>query len=308
LFRKLGSNGVFMVLFQPYIGRVLRRLHYHYSKDPVDDQWRGWNWDRPPLRPRGLFGLSIGDVVNEYCPVRRDVWIRKVLKLKPRPSRPLIIGKIIHTIFHMTYTLFLEAVVKYEEPDVIYSYMLRAFQDKIEAEGVNGDDLIWATKLFKKLAYSLIGYMCIKTMWHPGSRGYEGILWLTEYHVDGSILGLSKNLRVDATAEGIVVEIKYGKPLEFHKHALAGYALALEAEYETPFNYGLIVYIDKIMNGTPEITYTPVYINTILRMRFIEKRDQVIDMLFMEKEPKKPLKNECPESCPYYYVCWGGGS
>ena len=31
--------------------KQLRRLHWFASRDPVEDELRGWNWDKPPLRP-----------------------------------------------------------------------------------------------------------------------------------------------------------------------------------------------------------------------------------------------------------------
>ncbi len=295
-----------MVIAQPYLSRVLRRLHYLAARDPIDELYRGWNWDRPPIRPRGLLGLSMGDVVYRYCPVRRDVWLRKVLGVRGRESRVMTIGRIVHSVFHAVYSTFMEASTHSSDPVGIYEYMVQNASRKLIGTGVPQEDLGWSLKLYRRLALGLAGSSSLRMIWHPGSRPIEGMLWLTEHHVDGSMLGLSQNLRVDAYGEGIVVEIKYGRYMDFQRLALAGYALALEAEYEAPVNYGLLVHVNGVPEGDPSIRVRGYYIDTSMRQRFIESRDEVIDMLMAEREPAKPAKNQCPESCPFYHICWGG--
>ncbi len=296
-----------MVIVQPYLSRVLRRLHYLAARDPIDELYRGWNWDRPPVRPRGLLGLTMGDVVYRYCPVRRDVWLRRVLGVRGRESRAMIIGRIMHTVFHAAYSGFLEASTRTSDPVGIYEYLIQTGRKRLSSMGVPGDDLGWSLKLYRRLALALSGSASMRMIWHPGSRGFEGMMWLTEHHVDGSMLGLSQNLRVDAYGDGIVVEIKYGRYMDFQRLALAGYALALEAEYEAPVNYGLLVHVNGLPEGEPSIRVRSYYIDTSMRQRFIEARDEVIDMLMSEREPPKPSRNQCPESCPFYHICWGGG-
>ena len=294
-----------MVLVQPYLTRVLRRLHYQLESDPIEDEWRGWRWDQPPLRPRAYFGLSMGDVVSRYCSTKRDVWLKHIKKAKQPViiHRQLNIGLIIHDIFHLANKLFLEASVQYDDPSEVYDYMVKNGMAEFKKRGIDLVGEPWAWSLYRKIVHSYVGSMALRTIWHPGSRGYEGLLWLTEHHIDGSMLGLSQNLRVDAYGEGIVVEIKYGRPMDFHRLALAGYALVLEANYEVPVNYGLIIYVNGIPDYSPRISVKPYYLSTSLRRFFIDERDEVIDLLLSEKEPPRPL--ECPESCPYYKVCRG---
>ena len=296
-----------MVIVQPYLGRILRRLHYRAARDPVDDAYRGWNWDRPPVRPRGLFGLSMADVVYRYCPVRRDVYLRRVLGLRGRESRAMVIGRIIHSVFHAASSVFLEASTRYTDPVSIYEYMVQTARRRLEAMGVGDGDLGWALRLYRRLALAYTGSAAMRMTWHPGSRPVEGFFWLTERHVDGSVLGLSQNLRVDAYGDGVVVEIKYGKYHDFQRLSLAGYALALEAENETPVDYGLLVHVNGVPEGEPSIRVWGFHIDTLMRQRFLETRDEVIDMIMSDREPRKPPKNQCPEACPFYHICWGGG-
>ena len=51
--------------------------------------------------------------------------------------------------------------------------------------------------------------------------------------IDGSLIGLSPNLRVDALVSGnLIIDFKVGRKFENHELALAAYTLALEANLE----------------------------------------------------------------------------
>ena len=123
--------------------------------------------------------------------------------------------------------------------------------------------------------------------------------------IDGSLIGLSPNLRVDALVSGnLIIDFKVGRKFENHELALAAYALALEANLEVPIDYGFIVYIAP--NGRSKVSVKAVYIDSDLRRDFIDARNEVIDMLLSEREPPKALT--CPQTCPYRQYCLGGGS
>ena len=296
-----------MVLAPPYLTRLLRRLHTRHAKEPIEEQLRGWNWDKPPIKPRAYYGLTMADVTSRYCPTRRDVWLRRVKGIKPRgDSRPLAIGRAIHAVFHAAHTLFLEAATRTSDPGEVYDYTIQHGRRRLRELGVDIDSEPWAWRLYRRLALALAGTMAVYTAWHPGSRGYEQMMWITEQHVDGTPIGLSKNLRVDAYNGSVLVEIKYGKPNTGHQLALAGYALALEANHETPVDYGLILYINGVPETHPSITIEPRYISNALRRLFLDQRDEVIDMIMSETEPPRPPRQSCPETCPFYTICHGG--
>jgi CRISPR-associated protein Csa1 len=137
-------------------------------------------------------------------------------------------------------------------------------------------------------------------MWASLAAELNGSTPLTEYMVNGSLLGLSRNLRVDALFPGsIVAEFKYGLDREDYEVTLAGYAMALESFLEIPVDYGVIV----VVNGsdTPRISARPVYISNTLRQRFIEARDEAVDIILSEVPPEKPL--QCPATCPFKEFC-----
>jgi len=50
-------------------------------------------------------------------------------------------------------------------------------------------------------------------------------------------------VRADAVVHGAVLEVKVGERSDRHALALAGYALAIEADEEVPVDAGLLVYV-----------------------------------------------------------------
>ena len=256
------------------------------EQDPVEDDLRGWSWDRPPIRPRAYLGLSIGDVAYRYCPTKRDVYLRK-RGIKGISSKFMIKGSIVHSIFHIaSEDVKRELILGFKGWEVYEKLSLKA-EERLKELGIDVENDEWMLSLYKRLILS----------WCAD----EWITLFTEFKVDGSLLGLSRNLRTDGLAEGgVVLEVKYGRPFDFHKLALAGYALALESDLEAPFDYGLLLYIQNF-NENIIINWEPVYISSSLRREFLEERDNVIDMLISDREPPKPVS--CPESCPFRGEC-----
>lgn len=265
----------------------LRRLHRIKAQDPVDDEYRGWNWDAPPLRPRAYLGLGVSEVAYKYCPTRRDVFLRRngVQGVK---TQSLINGELAHAVFHYAAEdarkLLLVGLSGWE----VYDSLRPKAASSLRRRGIDVKLYPWLLDLYNRL---LLGF-CAE----------ESPLYLSEHRVDGSTLGLSKNLRVDGLMDmGVVLEVKLGKPQDFHKYALAGYALALEADTEVPVDYGLIVYLEVFENRRVLFNWEPVYLSPALRASFIESRDELIDILLSGREP--PKAKACPESCPFIGVC-----
>lgn len=282
--------------------RGLRRLHWLRQRDPVELGLRGWSWDNPPLRPRAYFGLGVSEVAYRYCETARDVFLRRVRRLEFKPSPQMRIGSIVHSVFHAAAWDVRRLLVNGLDSWRVYEELAGKARERL-IELIGGDGISWAVSFYK---YLVLGWASeaarVEALY--GGEAVTWLPWFTEVRVDGSSLGLSNNLRVDALAEGgVVVEVKYGKPLEFHKTGLAGYALALESQLEVPVDYGILVYVNGIPEGKPRISYEYVYIDNHLRHEFLEKRDEIIDMLETQREP--PRQPSCPKTCPFYEYCWG---
>ncbi|MEM2794537.1 MAG: type I-A CRISPR-associated protein Cas4/Csa1 [Thermofilaceae archaeon] len=275
----------FMMMGRQALLRSLRRLHRIREQDPVEDECRGWNWDRPPVRPRAYLGLGVSEIAYKYCATKRDVYLRR-LGVSGERTQQLFDGGLVHAVFHAASSDVRRELTLGFKGWEAYERLASASLERLRGLGVQLEQQAWLLDLYKQLVLTWCA---------------EEFPWLfTEYRVDGSFLGLSRNLRVDGLAEGgVVFEVKYGKLLEFHALALAGYALALESSLEVPFDYGVLVYV--VNNGRVAVSWEPVYISTRLRAEFIEQRDELNDILLSGREPLKA--ENCPDSCPYRGVC-----
>jgi CRISPR-associated protein Csa1 len=265
----------------------LRRFHRARSQDPVEEEYRGWNWDKPPLRPRAYLGLGVSEVAYRYCPTMRDVYLRR-MGVEGEKNQWLANGELVHRVFQMVSEDVRRELALGRSGWEAYENVSRTIYRKLKEMGVDLAKQRWVVDLYKKLLLRF--------------SADEWVYYFSEYRVDGSMLGLSRNLRVDALVEtGVVIEVKLGKPHENYKKALAGYALALEANYEVPVDYGILLYVSTANGGKAGFSWEPVYISTSLRSDFIDARDEVIDMLVSGKEP--PRAEVCPETCPFRGVC-----
>lgn len=285
------------MLSQRLMLRSIRRLYSWSRSDPVDEELRGWNWDKPPLKPRGYLELGVSEIASKYCETRRDIWHKRVLGAKPEPADPVLKGRVIHdAVAHAIRQVSTLSTFNHR-PWEIYEIA----RERWRAINTNGVDELRkiAEKVYKYTLITLLGELAYENIIH-GNR--SPLVTISEYRVDGSYLGLSSMLSIDVLAEGgVIVDFKYGQPRDFHKLSLAGYALALEAEYEIPHDYGLLVYVN-MNNDSLKINFKPVYVSSHLRKWFIAERDEIIDMLLEKREPPRDVK--CTNTCPYYKVCW----
>jgi len=289
-----------MVLSRRILLKTLRRLYWAAKQDPVDEDLRGWCWDKPPIKPRAYLGLGVSEVSSKYCPTRRDVWLRRVAKVKPKLTDQLCIGRVVHEIIHRVFSEARKMLILGYPGWSVYEELSTKIPDILRGLNINGDG--WATDFYKTLLLTVASEAEEAQAVNGSIPAIGWIPWITECKVDGTYIGLSSSLSVDALTEGgVIVEIKYGKPMDFHKLSLAGYSLALEANLEIPFDYGILVYINGRLYGRPRIHVKPVYISNELRRWFLDERDEIIDMILSEEEPPKPTT--CPVNCPFKEVC-----
>jgi len=276
--------------------RSIRRLYAWSRVDPVDEELRGWNWDKPPLKPRAYFELGVSEIASKYCETRRDIWLRRKLGVRAAASEPLLRGRLLHEAVSLAISEVSRLVALGWSPWDVYEAVKSKWRRLVE--GVDRSYWRLVEHAYKYTVMILLGEVAYEDSVRSG-RSQPVVI--SEFRVDGQNLGLSPSLSVDVVTEGgVIVDFKYGSPRDFHKLSLAGYALALEAEYEVPYDYGLLVYIND-SNGDLKVSYKPVYVNSHLRRWFIEERDNIIDMLLEGREP--PVDPQCYAGCPYYKVC-----
>ncbi len=283
-----------MVVPSFVIGRLLRRLYGISINYPVPDELRGWSWSKPPLRPRAYLDLSINDVAS-YCPTRRDVWLRRVRNAKPEDNSSIALGRDIHEV--------ISKVIKTIRRYVVNEDLWGCSTEVIESIINEYRNKEWFS-IVRDVALTTYYIVMGDYSWYEFGFGHQPLTtWVSEVRVDGSLIGLSRNLKVDAIVTGnLIIDFKVGRRYEVHDIALTAYALALEANNEVPINYGFLVYIQP--NGRTRISVKPIYIGPDLRRDFIDFRDEVIDLILSEKEP--PKATSCPQTCPYRKYCYPG--
>ncbi len=127
---------------------------------------------------------------------------------------------------------------------------------------------------------------------------------MPEYPIDGSSIGLSRTLRVDAyIVPGILMELKTREPSPVYELSVAGYALAFESHYRIPVDYALLVYVSLPENEKGVIRVYPrlVTITAELRTAFLEERDKRHRMIIYKEDPGKPVR--CSDVCPFKDKC-----
>ncbi len=293
---------------------LLKGLVHRAREIGVDDELRGWNWNKPPLQPIYDAPLGLFEIAGQYCPTGRDVYLRNVLKAKSEPSYKMKLGAVLHktlaTIFQKTKKLiYVSGVEKYqdiflalEKPDQeIYNKFDLEDEDK-EQDLKNKVVLVWdytRIQVIDKIQETLARQPYIG----EDSLVSISVPFVLEQRLNGSFLGLSRHLSTDAFnfAEPMVLDTKFGIRQKFHPLYTAGYALVMESIYEYPVNLGCIVYAwfrDNRLFLDKQIHM----ISDELRQWFIEERDRKMRLVFDEIDPGIE-EDKCPEECPYFSYC-----
>ncbi len=286
--------------------RELRRLRA--LRGEVSEELRGWRWDSPPVAPPPLGArLSVSEIANGHCESRRDLYLRRVLRLGGRPTPAMRWGAYLHEVLRMS----LSAARRLVSEGVVEGWeLLERFDSASIAEeaarraGAEPDPR--AARLARFIALRVAADLdeaASRTV-HLDAESLANrvVPVLSEYAVDGSYLGLT-SLRADALAYDVVLEVKVGGEAEGHRLALAGYALAIEADLELPIEHGLLVYVN--VNHRVSLRVRPVHIGDALRRMFLEARDQAMELVESGRDPG--LAPRCPDTCPFHWHCHGAG-
>jgi len=286
----------------------------------VSDELRGWNWSSDLLSPiiDNLY-LSVSEVANRYCETYRDIYLKRVLK-KPAPvSFKTVRGWVYHRISSDTLTLVKSYLYNsgFVPGYKLYNDLARRGRRFINRvmRSLNVSKYV-SDEEFKKLyndSKTLYKYLILQAAsYNDQVLSREAVASIdslvnkvvpsvVERVIDGSPLGLSKQLRIDMFLDNnIVIDIKTGDYRDFHKYTLAGYALAVEADLNKPVDYGIITYL-HIQGDFVKVRNDFYLIDDTLRREFIELRDHAMDIIHLSRDPGRPTR--CPSYCIYYNVC-----
>jgi len=305
------------------LDKKFKILRSEFQKLGVSEELRGWSWQSSPVEPpsRNLF-FGVSDLAARYCATLRDVYLKRVLNVKPPPSLKMFEGIVYHGV--ATDAVTRVKSILFERGLINGASVLECLMPSIE---VSCEKLIWeasntlgkldekdieavkenAVKFYKYLLVQAASQINLTLSKFPhidvDSLVNQAVPPIVERKVDGSLIGLSKELSVDVyTPAYAVADLKTGEIRDFHPYAPTGYALALEADEEVAVNFGMIIYVKLAsQRPVPTINTKLFLIGDELRREFLEIRDDAFEIVTNARDPGKP--STCPDYCPYYPVC-----
>lgn len=295
--------------------RLLKSLLPESRGMKVDERLRGWHWYEPPLKPPFDVTLANYEVANRYCPTARDLYLRRVQKVIARPNDAMLQGLVLHAVvaqFIRTArrALYVHGVAAWPEalsalrhPNLEGLMRMRLDVIDVPAELLSQAQVVWSYML-TQLEARIQDALTAQPRLDDDGLVQIVLPFSVEQRMDGSLLGLSRQLLCDAmrSVETIVLDLKFGEKRDFHRLGITGYALVLESLHEYPVNMGCVVYAR--FSGQQLILERDYHlIDEELRQWFVEARDERMRMVFDEIDPGLPV--QCYRTCPYLRVCHG---
>jgi CRISPR-associated protein Csa1 len=309
------------------LGKRFKILRTELQSLGISEELRGWNWQSAPVEPpvRNVF-FGVGDLAARYCKTLRDIYLKKVENVKPPPNIKMFEGIIYHSVAADAVTrvkssLFEKGIVG--GADLIEGLAPTIDQacERLALEAVNAVGKIEERDMeaVKRKARLFYRYLLVQAASRVDlvlskfphidvdSLVNQAVPPIVERKVDGSLIGLSKELSADVyTPAYAVADLKTGEVRDFHPYAPTGYALAVEADEETAVDFGMIIYVKLFTHRPVPTVQTKCFvISDELRREFLEIRDEALDIVSNAKDPGKPAS--CPAFCPYYQICIGEG-
>lgn len=282
----------------------------------IAEELRGWNWHQPPLAPVYDLKLGLYEIANSYCPTNRDLYLRRIDRIRTRPNAAMVRGKVFHEV--LVRVLVRTKRLVYEKGVANYLEILQELSRPLNMEFLMEYRSLLQEEEFNDLAKKAetlaafenarltarIQEILVKQPYiGEDSLAALAVPVVVEQKLDGSFLGLSTNLSADAFtfSEPMVLDLKFGEPKKFHRLTTTGYALVMEAMYEFPINLGCIVY-GEFKNDRLVVKKDIHIIDDELRQWFIEERDGKMRMIYEEIDPGIGM---CYDTCPYILHCRG---
>lgn len=295
--------------------KLVRGLLPEAREREIAPELRGWNWNQPPLEAMYEQKLALFEIAGKYCPTARDLYLRKVEQVGTEWNQAMIRGKILHDTLA---NLLVKAKKLIYKHGVDNLSLIQQELQEVDLEPLKN----WETKLdeefylelkakvksiwqfeFNKLVVRIQELLAKQPYINVDSLVNQAVPIVVEQRLDGSFLGLSSYLSADAFnfCEPMILDLKFGRPRDFHKLTITGYALVMEAVYSYPVSVGCVVYPEFrgdriVVNKEFEI------IDDELRQWFIEERDEKMRMVAEQIDPG--VAEDCYQSCPYYDYCY----
>ncbi len=303
--------------------RLLRRYRRRSREVIVDDRFRGWAWEIPPVDPPYDYLLTLSELASRYCTSMRDIYLKYVEK-KRRPTNTKmiegglyhsVIASVIHNAKREMYNLVRPSGNELrreltEIRDEVIGDMLRNARrpEMTDRGGIWDEDRIrrnmewlWDYEM-NNIVAAVDRVTSIQPYIGTDALVHAAIPVVVEQKLDGRNIGLSGQLSADAFGmEGVVLDMKTGEQRPFHRFATTGYAMVIESIYEYPVDVGCIVYCWFRRPLPPTVEYDVHNIDEPLRQDFLELRDSALRLIYEQRDPGLP--EACYTDCPYWYEC-----
>lgn len=260
---------------------------------PIDPEWRGWRYDLdrfrvPLLGQRATMTEILGHAPSTPLdgPRVSGALIHSLYSKLLRKPRDILGGS-----SRRRELLGLNARLGLDR-DTTIDQVVRDCEELKQAKKQSLVDDPWIAKQRRSLesiwdfeTHLLSGLVTYELVAHPTHSAYsllqKCVPFESEIDCDGSHLGLSENLRLDARTTHnlpMIIDLKTGKQSGANQIAIAGYALAWESVEQAPLDFGCVYYVDLSPASTlPSVVLDIFLISTALREAFIEKRNAAIN-------------------------------
>jgi CRISPR-associated protein Csa1 len=242
-------------------------------------------WFRDAVAPRHSVRPTVSEVTSP-CPTKRDVYLRRVVKVSVSSNESLVVGKLVHEVFLAP---FRYGFSSFSELDSLFNKVIGGYGDV----GARYRDALYGV-FMKAVGLAL-------------QAREEGVPVSVEPLIPGALIGFSDFVRPDLLVGFIPVEIVSSLPgnddssMGRKDLAIAAYALAVEAWVGHPVDIGVMLHIG--VNGGVRFVWRVVRVDDGLRRAVLDLRDYVARIIEHGDDPG--VAGNCPRTCPFYGVCHG---
>lgn len=303
---------------------VTRKLLMEARRDEVHPDLRGWNWAGPPVISKSRARLGVSDIGSLYCPIGKDLYLKKVAKVGFRANQAMVEGLFLHRVVSEVFTRAKRILYKdfkitskeflkelgppdFEKEALAWGFSLNPEDSRrpvITKDILHKASIIWDFEE-SRIAYRIDDIRSRYPFCEADSFVFLVLPVVVEQRLDGVFLGLSQNLAVDGYlySQNMVLDLKFDpEKREFHRLTTTGYAMVMESLYEHPVDLGCIIYV-KFRHNRVVIERDFHHISDELRQWFLEERDRKMRIIDDEIDPG--IAEECYSDCPYFDICHG---
>ncbi len=247
--------------------------------------------------------LPMYTVGSKYCPTDRDVYLRYVEKVRPKIGANVALGKILHGVVSDC----LQAFLQRRNLD-FGSWWQTVRWDEIpeKPESVREP----CGKVWDFIAKTCEARLAEVSSRQPYASELDllasAVPFLIEHKISGELLGLSGILSVDCYdyLRAIMFDLKVGSELrDWHRLSPVGYALVFESIHEVPVDICCVVCL-SVENGKINVKKDLFFASDELRRMWQEERDRKLEIVAERKDPGKPERSQCSESCMFFNACY----